>query len=187
MQALTRLRVVAGDAALAARVLKATQNTLVQERDAAKVRADVANMRGLMERERAGRSVWDLKLAPGGFVDIEFIAQALQLMHAAKHREVLAANTGEALTGLAKVGVLSDQAYEELIDAWRLWSDLQQVLRICVSGEFEAEVAPRLMTIVGVNDLDVLEDAIRDTQATVRAQFVRIVGPLGDGSQPLSR
>ncbi|WP_135210740.1 bifunctional [glutamine synthetase] adenylyltransferase/[glutamine synthetase]-adenylyl-L-tyrosine phosphorylase [Vitreimonas flagellata] len=187
LQALTRLRVVAGDDALATRVVTATQNTLAQERDAAKVRADVANMRGLMERERAGRSVWDLKLAPGGFVDIEFIAQALQLTHAALHREVLAANTGDALIGLAKAGVLSDKAYKDLIDSWRLWSDLQQVLRICVSGEFEAEVAPRLMTIVGVNDLNALEDAIRTTQAAVRAVFVQIVGPLGDGSQPLSR
>jgi glutamate-ammonia-ligase adenylyltransferase len=187
LQALTRLRVVAGDDALAARVAAITQNTLAQTRDAAKVRADVANMRGLMERERASRSLWDLKLAPGGFVDIEFIAQALQLSHAAEHRDILAANTGEALARLVKAGLLSDQAHRELTDAWRLWSDLQQVLRICVSGEFEAEVAPRLMTLVGVNDLDALESAIRDTQTAVRAEFVRIVGPPGDGSQPLSR
>src|SRR5690606_28324002 len=82
LQALTRLRAVAGDDALAARVTAIAHDTLARPRDPEKVRADVANMRGLMERERAGRSVWDLKLAPGGFVDIEFIAQALQLIYA---------------------------------------------------------------------------------------------------------
>ena len=38
--------------------------------------------------------------------------------------------------------------------AWRVWSDLQQLLRICISGEFNAAAAPppllaRLATIVG--------------------------------------
>jgi glutamate-ammonia-ligase adenylyltransferase len=107
LQSLTRLRVVAGDDALAIGVMKLAYDTLARPRDANAIRADVANMRGLMERERAGRSVWDLKLAPGGFVDIEFIAQALLLIHAAAHRDVLAANTGEALDRLKAAGALN--------------------------------------------------------------------------------
>ena len=187
LQALTRLRVVAGDQSLAARVTAIAYDTLARPRDAAKVRADVANMRGLMERERAGRSIWDLKLAPGGFVDIEFITQALQLIHAAADRDVLAANTGEALDRLKQCGAIAPEAHRDLTESWRLWSDLQQILRICVSGDFEAEVAPRLMNVVRVRDLDALEAAIREMQTVVRARFVQIVGPLGDGSQPLSR
>ncbi|UPT61558.1 MAG: bifunctional [glutamine synthetase] adenylyltransferase/[glutamine synthetase]-adenylyl-L-tyrosine phosphorylase [Hyphomonadaceae bacterium JAD_PAG50586_4] len=187
LQSLTRLRAVAGDDALATRVMKIAYDTLARPRDANAIRADVANMRGLMERERAGRSVWDLKLAPGGFVDIEFIAQALLLIHAAAHRDVLAANTGEALDRLKAAGALSTDAHMEITEAWRLWSDLQQILRICVSGEFEAEVAPRLMSVVGVSDFEALEAMVRETQAGVRAKFVQIVGLPGDGSQPLSR
>jgi glutamate-ammonia-ligase adenylyltransferase len=167
--------------------MKLAYDTLARPRDANAIRADVANMRGLMERERAGRSVWDLKLAPGGFVDIEFIAQALLLIHAAAHRDVLAANTGEALDRLKAAGALSAEAHKEITEAWRLWSDLQQILRICVSGEFEAEVAPRLMSVVGVSDFEALEAMVRETQAGVRAKFVQIVGSPGDGSQPLSR
>ncbi|HVK80364.1 MAG TPA: bifunctional [glutamine synthetase] adenylyltransferase/[glutamine synthetase]-adenylyl-L-tyrosine phosphorylase, partial [Verrucomicrobiae bacterium] len=187
LQALTRLRVVAGDDELAARVTDIAYDALARPRDAEKVRSDVANMRGLMERERAGRSLWDLKLSPGGFVDIEFIAQALQLIHAAAHRDVLAANTGVALECLKRVGALAPEAHRELTESWRLWSDLQQILRICVSGDFEAEVAPRLMNVVRVGDLDALEATIREMQASVRALFVQIVGSPGDGSQPISR
>lgn len=192
LQSLTRLRPVAGSDELAARIIGLAHQTLAHPRDAVKVCADVANMRGLMERERASRSVWDLKLAPGGFVDIEFIAQALQLIHAQAHPQVLAANTGEALDQLQRAGVLADEAHDRLTDAWKLWSDLQQILRICVAGEFDADAAvppplARLMTIVGVSDLEALEAGIRDVQASVRADFVQIVGPLGDGSQPLNR
>lgn len=187
LQALTRLRAVAGDDALAARVTAIAHDTLARPRDPEKVRADVANMRGLMERERAGRSVWDLKLAPGGFVDIEFIAQALQLIYASAHREVLVANTGEALDRLKEAGVLAADAHGDLTEAWRLWSDLQQILRICGSGEFVIDVAPRLMNLVGVSDLDALEATVRVMQAAVRERFVQIVGVLGDGSRPLGR
>src|SRR5262245_54765506 len=99
--ALTRLRAVAGDAALGGRVTQIAHAALSRSRDKAKTLSEVANMRALMERERPGRSIWDLKLSPGGFVDIEFIAQALQLT--AQSPDVLAPNTGEALQRLGQV------------------------------------------------------------------------------------
>jgi glutamate-ammonia-ligase adenylyltransferase len=42
---------------------------------------------------KGGEGAWDLKQAPGGLVDIEFIAQALQLIHAAKHPEIVSTET----------------------------------------------------------------------------------------------
>ena len=50
-----------------------------------------------------------MKLAPGGFVDIEFIAQALQLT-ATRAPDVLSPNTGEALQKLAAAGALKPDA-----------------------------------------------------------------------------
>ncbi len=80
LQALTRLRAVAGDAALGERVEALARAVIVRPRDRDKTLADVADMRARMERERKARNPWDLKLAPGGLVDIEFVAQALQLV-----------------------------------------------------------------------------------------------------------
>lgn len=192
LQSLTRLRPVAGDERLSQSVQDIARRTLSASRDRAKVLNDVAQMRGLMERERSGRSIWDLKLAPGGFVDIEFIAQALQLVSAAATPHVLSANTGDALERLADVGVLAPDAFTRLRQAWRVWSDLQQTLRICVSGDFDPGEAPpplkvRLAGLVGASDMEALEAAVRALQADVRADFIQIVGPLGDGSQPLQR
>ncbi len=192
LQALTRLRPVAGDAALSERVREIAARTLSAARDPAKVLSDVADMRGRMERERAAKSIWDLKLAPGGLVDIEFIAQALQLAHAHQVPQALSPNTGEALERLRAAGKLDGAACAQLIDAWTMWSALQHLLRISVAGEFSPAPAPpplldRLAALGGAASLEALEEKVRAVQLAVRERFVEIVGPLGDGTQPLRR
>ncbi|MGE0741049.1 MAG: bifunctional [glutamine synthetase] adenylyltransferase/[glutamine synthetase]-adenylyl-L-tyrosine phosphorylase [Hyphomonadaceae bacterium] len=192
LQALTRIRPVAGDAQLGARVQAIARATLARSRDAAKVRSDVADMRGLMERERRSRDIWDLKLAPGGFVDIEFIAQAHQLMHAAFAPDVLSPNTGESLARLAEAGLIDAEAAARLSAAWRRLSDLQQMLRVCVQGDFAPDAAPppllaRVAALLGAADFEGAEAELKALQDSVRADFVQLIGPLGDGSQPLRR
>jgi glutamate-ammonia-ligase adenylyltransferase len=192
MQALTRLRPVGGDKALGDRVLAIAHAALARPRDEAKTLAEVADMRGRMDRERPARSVWDLKLAPGGFVDIEFIVQALQLTSASRSPEVIASNTGEALTKLVEAGALAPEEARTLSDAWGLWSGLQQTLRICVEGDLNPESAPpplmaRLCAIAGVANAAALEERLRAAQAAVRAAFVRILGPIGDGKSAPAR
>ena len=73
---------------------------LCEPRDAAKVREDVVDMRKLMLREQGSGGVWDVKRARGGLVELEFIAQTLQLIHAHAHPHVLDTNTLAALQKL---------------------------------------------------------------------------------------
>jgi glutamine synthetase adenylyltransferase len=54
------------------------------------------DMRTLMEQERPAKGDWDLKLAKGGLVDIEFIAQLLQIIQA-PNGGLLEVNTAKAL------------------------------------------------------------------------------------------
>ncbi|MGD9979847.1 MAG: bifunctional [glutamine synthetase] adenylyltransferase/[glutamine synthetase]-adenylyl-L-tyrosine phosphorylase [Hyphomonadaceae bacterium] len=187
MQALTRLRPVAGDCALSERVQATARAAIARPRDRAKTLAEVADMRALMDRERPSRSIWDLKLAPGGFVDIEFSVQALQLVSAAGNHAAIDANTGEALVKLKAVGALAPDAASRLAAAWRLLSSLQQTLRICLAGDFTPDSAPkpllgRLADIAGVSGGPELETVLRATQASVRADFLQIVAPGGDGT-----
>ncbi len=185
LQALTRLRAVAGDDALGHRAEKIARTALARHRDPAKTRAEVADMRALMDRERPSKSIWDLKLAPGGFVDVEFIAQALQLTAGVLTPNVLAPNTGEALSKLSGTGLVAADVGERLAEAWRLWSDLTQVLRVCIAGEFNPENAPaplraRLARLAGVGDFSALEARMRTLQQAVRGDFLQIVGAPGD-------
>ena len=52
--------------------------------------ADAVAMRARMLRDLPPEGPWDLKAMPGGLIEVEFIAQALQLRHAAENPKVLA-------------------------------------------------------------------------------------------------
>src|SRR5580700_6492430 len=78
--ALTRGRVVSSSQLFAARVDAVIRNVLCRKRNARAIAADVVEMRGAIAKEKGDANPWDLKYAAGGLVDIEFIAQYLQLV-----------------------------------------------------------------------------------------------------------
>ncbi|HEX2760153.1 MAG TPA: bifunctional [glutamine synthetase] adenylyltransferase/[glutamine synthetase]-adenylyl-L-tyrosine phosphorylase, partial [Rhizomicrobium sp.] len=104
--ALTRARVIAGPPVLAAKVGGEIRKRLTQWRDAKTIIADARDMRARMAETFPGRNRWDLKHAPGGLVDIEFIAQTLQLIHAPANPDLLDTNTIAALEKLRAAGLL---------------------------------------------------------------------------------
>ena len=53
---------------------------LALTRDAAKLCAEALDMRRLIAKEKPPRDQWDIKLIPGGLIDLEFIAQCAVLM-----------------------------------------------------------------------------------------------------------
>ena len=79
--ALCRARPVFGSDAVRDRTTKLIEDILRQPRDAAKVVRDAAKMRAEMERHTPSRSTLDVKLGPGGLVDLEFAIHVLQLTH----------------------------------------------------------------------------------------------------------
>ncbi|SDG41772.1 bifunctional [glutamine synthetase] adenylyltransferase/[glutamine synthetase]-adenylyl-L-tyrosine phosphorylase [Roseospirillum parvum] len=135
--ALTRARVCLGPAGLAEAARQATARTLTRQRDPGRLVAEVAEMRARMAREHKGDDPWEVKHRRGGLIDIEFIAQYLQLRHAHAHPRVLAPNTLGALRKLADAGLLEAATAGRLIEAHRLWLAVQSVLRHCVEGRFE--------------------------------------------------
>jgi glutamate-ammonia-ligase adenylyltransferase len=188
--ALTRLRPVGGDAVLGMSAAETARAAISRVHDRDKVLRDVRDMRGLMQRERAARSVWDLKLAPGGFVDLEFIAQTLQLISG--HPDLLAQNTGLALDKAMEGGALRPEIGATLRTAFGLFSDLNQTLRVSVVSNSEpaswpAPLKARLAEIGGAADFEALETRLRSVQADVRQAFVQLIGAPGDGSPAPTR
>ena len=80
--ALTRARVVAGPPALRARIEAAITEALAHAGDAERIRADAASMRARMLRDLPPDGPWDVKLRAGGQIEVEFVAQVQQLIHA---------------------------------------------------------------------------------------------------------
>jgi glutamate-ammonia-ligase adenylyltransferase len=135
--ALTRARVVSGEAKLRAAVEAAIHKTLTKARDPAKIAADVREMRARIAKEKGTSDIWELKQVRGGLVDLEFIAQHLQLVNAAAHPDVLSQNTVAAFNNLNAAGLLPAGAAATLLPAARLLNDLTQILRLCVDGRFD--------------------------------------------------
>ena len=178
--ALTRARVISGPDDLRTRVEAAIRHALLRPRDHTKLATDVRDMRERIAKEKGTEDIWELKQVRGGLVDIEFIAQFLQLAHADTHAEVLDQNTIGALRKLAAAGLLSAPHADVLIPAAILVHNLTEVLRLCLDGPFDPAKAPdglrELLTRAGdAPDFARLEAALRATLADVAGLFDVIV------------
>ena len=178
--ALSRARVITGPAPLRRQINDAIGEVLCSPRDRAKVAADVRTMRAKIADEKGSADLWDLKHVRGGLIDLEFIAQFLQIVSAAEHLDVLDQNTELALSKLSAAGVLSPGDAEILVPAARLYHTLTQVLRLCLDKPFAADEAPRalkdlLARASDMPDFPSLEASLKETLASVHAASDRIV------------
>jgi glutamate-ammonia-ligase adenylyltransferase len=140
--ALSRGRAVwASTPAFGMRAEAAIDAALRRPRNIAAAARDVRDMRALMLKERPPANRWDLKLSPGGLVDIEFAAQFLQLRHG-ETGGPLYASTRRALEALRDRGLADLGALDALIDAWRLQQNLSQVLKLALSDTDDPAAEP---------------------------------------------
>src|ERR1700761_7040464 len=139
--ALTRARVISSSPEFRREIEAIIREVLTRPRNAAATAIDVADMRRAIAQEKGENDIWDLKNAAGGLTDIDFIAQYLQLVHAAHKPDILDVNTLKVLDNAERLGVLLHSDAEVLRSAGRLYSDLTQILRLCVSGRFKPDTA----------------------------------------------
>jgi [glutamine synthetase] adenylyltransferase / [glutamine synthetase]-adenylyl-L-tyrosine phosphorylase len=174
--ALTRARVISSSPEFRGKIERIIREVLTRPRDAASIATDVADMRQAIALEKGDDDVWDLKYAAGGIVDIDFIAQYLELVHAADKPDILDVSTLHVLDNAARLGVLPASSVEILRSATRLYHDLTQILRLCVTEKFKPETAGedllRVMARAGdAPDFSSLEARMREIQAEVRRVF----------------
>ncbi|MCX7379926.1 MAG: bifunctional [glutamine synthetase] adenylyltransferase/[glutamine synthetase]-adenylyl-L-tyrosine phosphorylase [Alphaproteobacteria bacterium] len=176
--ALTRARVVAGPARLRARVERAIRTAIAAAGEPARIRADAAAMRARLLRELPPAGLWDVKLRAGGQIEVEFIAQTLQL---------LAGHPAGPATRDALASLLPEAEAAPLLHADKLWRTVQGMLRILYGRNpgaklSEAAAAALLAAAreTGATAVDLpalianLDAAARD----VRAAFIHYVGAI---------
>jgi glutamate-ammonia-ligase adenylyltransferase len=178
--ALTRARVISAQPEFRSHIEAIIRQVLMRPRDAAAVANDVADMRRAIAQEKGEGEIWDLKYAAGGVVDIDFIAQYLQLVHAAEKPDILDVSTLHVLDNAARLGVLAPSSAEILRSAARLYQDLTQILRLCVSEKFNPGTAGegllRIMARAGdAPDFSSLQARVEETQAEVRRVFRSLI------------
>lgn len=176
--ALTRARAVAGDADLCEKVEREVRDILAVNRPERKIKDDAREMRQLIETEKPPHNAWDLKLVPGGLMDLEFIAQVGTL---------LGRVVGERMTGTYDIlahlspDFADPQTVAELTEAHRLYTEIEQVVRLCLTGPVDPEnippgLADTLLRRLDLPNLEVLEAYLEDMSEKVRAHFERLLG-----------
>src|SRR6266481_1889745 len=178
--ALTRARVISASPGFRSSIEEIIRGVLTRPRDAAVVAGDVSEMRRAIALEKGEDDVWDLKYAAGGMVDIDFIAQYLQLVHSADKPDILDVSTLHVLDKAARLGVLPQSAAQVLRPATRLYHDLTQILRLCVSERFRPETSGedllRVMARAGdAPDFSSLQARVKETQTEVRRVFLALL------------
>ena len=144
-------------------------------------------MRARMVRDLPPDGPWDVKLRAGGLVEVEFIAQVLQLVHARERPDVLRTTTRLALAHLAKAGLLPADDAALLVRADRIWRTVQGMLRVTVGRgakdllpETSARPLLRAAAQAGAPaaDLAALRASLDELAEQVRAAFMRHVGEI---------
>ena len=185
-QALTRARVIAGPARVAAAVEQVITDTLNQVRDDQTLHHDVTDMRRRVEAKFGTEHVWDVKHVPGGLTDIQFAAQFLMLRSPSVGTTVVDGNTASALGHLAEAGLLDGALAKDLITGVRLLQRLQAYIRLTIDGRFDPDEAPEPIregiadivrtTALACGDDHLREAAFAQIEAWMRAALARYRG-----------
>ena len=186
--ALTRARVVAGDAALGDKIAAIIRAQLMRPRNATLGR-EIAAVRALVSEGKGDGDAWDLKLAPGAQLDVEFLAQYVVLRHAPAHPTLLGLNTTATLGVALALGLLPPGDGVVLIEASRLYTSVIQILRLAIEGRFDPAKAGsglkrRLVAAAGLPDFATLERSMAETRSAVRRIFDTILGAPEPAGEP---
>lgn len=181
--ALTRARVVFesnSEGHLRKRLEAALNAILTRPRDADVLRQNVLEMHAKIVEHHKPRDCWHVKHIRGGMVDIEFIAQYLQLRHAAAFPHVLQRGTIASLQALCDAGVLSAADCKLLCDTYTLWRNIQNLLRLTfgkVSPEDRASesLVRKLCILCGVETFAGVKETIEAKAKDVWGVFGRVV------------
>lgn len=191
--ALTRARVIGGPVKLQKRIQESIQHALSHaphDLSNESILKDTTDMRKRLLRDAPPCSPWDVKYLTGGLMEVEFIAQTLQLI--VKDPEVYHPCTRIAFRRLAKHGALNPKDAKLLIQADFFWRNLQSLLRI-----FFGKLPPKNITteltpaIIEIMARDLLKTSTQDVHAIeqiqkkaekigeqVRTIFIKYIGSL---------
>ncbi len=122
-QALTKARVVAGDAGVGERFVELARQYVYRDPFPEDWRREVRRMKARIESERIPPGEdpqFHLKLGRGSLSDIEFTVQLEQLAHGGVHPEVREPSTLRALDALVAIGAISDEDAAPLRESYVL-------------------------------------------------------------------
>jgi glutamate-ammonia-ligase adenylyltransferase len=133
LQMLIKARVAAGDAEAGRELLSAVEpliySTTLDFSAVEEVSATRERISEKLSKRRLGKSAFDVKLAPGGIRDVEFLVQCLQRLHGGRVPWLRHGGTMLALSRLSQKDLLSAAEFGRLIAAYRFLRNLEHRLQ----------------------------------------------------------
>ncbi|MFO7767164.1 MAG: bifunctional [glutamate--ammonia ligase]-adenylyl-L-tyrosine phosphorylase/[glutamate--ammonia-ligase] adenylyltransferase [Pelovirga sp.] len=131
-QAMTKARALTGSADFIRRIQQTIDELTFDRPLPEDMQAEIYRLRGRMEQEIARESdhLLNIKTGRGGMVDVEFIAQFLQLRHAAKVVALRTQNTIRILEILAGEQLLPQEDADCLVAGYKFLRQLENKLRL---------------------------------------------------------
>ncbi len=175
-QALVKARVMVGSRPAAAAAMQIVHRAAYERQWTA---AEVAEIGAMRLRMQEGATPMNLKRGPGGVVDIEFIAQMLQLVHGGANPTLRVAETLTALDALHAAGHLDPEDHAFLTGAYRTLRTIEGRLRLLdarARHDFPDDPAEQrtLAHLLGAAGPDVLATDVQALTARIRTTFERI-------------
>ncbi len=181
--ALTRARTISGPKQLQQSCAAVIKGVLTAKRDGKKLVTDVASMREQIYKEHGTDTPWAIKHYRGGLVDVEFISQYLQLLHAHDNPNILSVNTRSALINLGEAKLLKDDVVKKLVEALDLWQSVQGLVRLTAISEFRKKrdyTMPESLCkifchMADVKNIEELEEKMKKTATSVVKIYDEII------------
>jgi [glutamine synthetase] adenylyltransferase / [glutamine synthetase]-adenylyl-L-tyrosine phosphorylase len=178
--ALTRARVLAGEATLAGEVEVFRRALLMGKGGGATVRRDVAEMRARLQAAKPAQGAWDAKNGPGRMMDIELAAQTCALLAGSPARGVE--------RQLAAAGAfMPDSDVQALTAAYRLFWRLHAAARLLSDSALEFYSIGEggrsfILREVGAESEAALAAMLGQAVDTAQAAVDRLVGTVDGGA-----
>jgi len=177
-QTLTRSRLILGNRALGRRVRAALRRLVYGEALPRAALKEIVEVRARMERElgKETRGRVHVKYGRGGLVDVEFLVQALQLVHGHDRPEARPSSTAAALAGLARVAAVDPGVASALAERYRLLRRVSAALRLLGARpsdtlELAGPMPARVASALGYDSRQAFLEAYREQTTAVRATY----------------
>ncbi len=188
--ALIKARWICGDRELAYDFLRQHQPFIFPRNPTRDLLEEISLIKRRIERDIVGQEFLgrNVKLGVGGIREIEFVVQALQLLHASRHPFLQETSTLKALRGIAQLDLLPVADANNLDTAYRFLRRVEH--RLQIEGEQQTHTIPEsgpalqlLARSLGFEDENALLAALRHEMGTVREIFERVVAA-GSPNEP---
>lgn len=176
---LSRARVLLSSRKFAQEVDAAIDRAVKSASASSALETEILDMRKLMDRERAPKGDWDLKLLPGGIVDLEFLSQWAVL----KGFVPRGGTTSEKLANLPNCTLPNDNV--TLHQVFSSFHGTVQLMRLCLeapekSNEWSEGFTDLVLKETGFPDLKTAKAHLDELRQAVRACFLETLARAAD-------